>query len=275
MYRELRSQDGDLEFSYDKISNKMRDYQKAWAEVIWNLDQEIKYLQPFFSGSNNLAMAQGNKETQRDFWLFNAFKYRDSKYQTGDALSNNIHLRIYNKGEIEITPYSHIYARVKFGNAKDTSIRAERNEKVVFNTEGIAAVNDLETLIYSSDRIAKLGDLSSLKIGYCDFSKAPKLQSIIVGSEDEDYRNGNLKTFTLGASTLLQEVNVSNCYNLGAPGAGNTQSINASQCPCLEVFKAKGTQLKGVTFSNGGRLRVVRLPGTITNLTIYDAVHTI
>ena len=270
MYRELRSQDGDLEFSYDKISTKMRDYQKAWAEVIWNLDQEIKYLQPFFAGSNNLAMAQGNKETQRDFWLFNAFKYRDSKYQTGDALDNNIHLRIYNKGEIEITPYSHIYARVKFGNAKDTSIRARRNEKVIFNTEGIAAVNDLETLIYSSDRISKLGDLSGLKIGYCDFSKAPKLQSIIVGSEDENYRNGNLKTFTLGASTLLQEVDVSNCYNLGAPGAGNTQSINASQCPCLEVFKARGTQLKGVTFSNGGRLRIVRLPETITNLTIRN-----
>lgn len=269
-YRQLRSLDGEREFSFDAISTKMNTYQEAWAEIIWNLDQEIKYLQPFFAGSNNLAMAQGNKQTQRDFWAFNAFKYRDSKYQAGDAMTNNIHLRIYNKGEITVTPFSHIYARVKFGNAKDETKRVLRNEDVKFNTDGIAAVTDLETLIYSADRISSLGDLSSLQIGYCDFSHATKLQSIIVGNEDENYRNGNLKTFTLGKSTLLQEVDVSNCYNLGLAGAGNTQTINASQCPSLEVFKAHGTKILGATFSNGGRLRVVKLPGTITNLTLRN-----
>ena len=188
----------------------MNNHQSAWCENLWNLDAEIKYLQPFYAGSNNLAMAQGNKQTQRDFWLFNGFKYRDSKYEAGEAVTNYIHLRLYDKGEIHVTPYSHIYARVEFGNAKDELKRAYRNEEVVFNTDGIAAVNDLETHIYSSDRISSLGDLSPLKIGYCDFSMAPKLKSIIVGNEDPSYSNGNLTTFTLGVSDLLQEINISN-----------------------------------------------------------------
>ena len=260
MYNTLRS---GGEFSYDKIATKMNNHQNEWAEVLWNIDAEIKYLIPFYAGSNNLAMAQGDKQTQRDFWLYNAFKYRDSKYESGEAPTNYIHLRIYDKGEIRVTPYSHIYARVEFGNAKDELKRAYRNEEVVFNTDGIAAVNDLEVHIFSSDRIAKIGDLSPLKVGYCDFSNAPKLQSIIIGSEEEGYSNSNLKTFTLGVSDLLQEINLSNCINLSG-------TIDASICPCLETFKAFGTKIEGVTFSNGGRLTTVNLPETLTNLTLRN-----
>lgn len=260
MYNDLRSTG---KFSFQEISKKMDAHQDAWAEILWNIDGEIKYLLPFYSGSNNLAMAQGDKRTQRNFWLFNAFKYRDSKYEAGEAVTNYIHLRLYNKGEIRITPYSHIYARVEFGNAKDELKRAYRNEEVVFNTDGIAAVNDLETHIYSSDRISSLGDLSPLKIGYCDFSMAPKLKNIIVGSEDPSYSNGNLNTFTLGVSDLLQEINISNCYNLAT-------NIDASKCYCLEIFKAFGTKITGVNFSDGGRLRVVRLPETISSLILKN-----
>lgn len=260
MYNTLRS---GGEFSYDKIATKMKNHQDEWAEVLWNIDAELKYLIPFYAGSNNLAMAQGNKQTQRDFWLYNAFKYRDSKYESGDAPTNYIHLRIYDKGEIRVTPYSHIYARVEFGNAKDELKRAYRNEEVVFNTDGIAAVNDLEVHIFSSDRISKISDLSPLKVGYCDFSNAPKLQSIIVGSEEEGYSNSNLRNFTLGASDLLQEINLSNCINL-------TGTIDASRCPCLKTFKAFETKIEGVTFSNGGRLTTVKLPGTLTNLTLRN-----
>lgn len=260
MYNTLRSSG---EFSYDKISTKMNKHQNEWAEVLWNIDAELKYLIPFYAGSNNLAMAQGNKQTQRDFWLYNGFKYRDSKYESGDAPTNYIHLRIYDKGEIRVTPYSHIYARVEFGNAKDELKRAYRNEEVVFNTDGIAAVNDLEVHIFSSDRISKIGDLSPLKVGYCDFSNAPKLQKIIIGSEAEGYSNSNLRNFTLGISDLLQEINLSNCINLSG-------TIDASRCPCLETFKAFGTKIEGVTFSNGGRLTTVNLPETLTNLTLRN-----
>ena len=66
MYNTLRS---GGEFSYNKIATKMKNHQDEWAEVLWNIDAELKYLIPFYAGSNNLAMAQGNKQTQRDFWI--------------------------------------------------------------------------------------------------------------------------------------------------------------------------------------------------------------
>ena len=270
MYNTLRTQSGEengkMEFSYPIISEKMNKHQDMWPEVIWNLDQEIKYLQPFYAGTNNLAMAQGDKRTQRNFWMFNTFKYRDSKYKTADAVNNYIHLRLFGKGTISITPYSHIYARVKFGNAKDEHKRAFRNEVIEFNTDGIAAVNDLETHIFSSDRISKVGDLSPFHVGYCDFSMAPKLQEIIVGSEAPGYLNGNLTTFMLGASELLRLVDISNCYNL-------TSTIDASRCPTLKTFKARGSAITGVTFSIGGRLEEFYFPSTIKNLTLREQSH--
>lgn len=267
MYQTLRAQKGSIngskEFSYNAISTKMNNHQSIWPEVLWNTDTEIKYLQPFYKGSNYLDMAQGDKRTQRNFWLFNAFKYRDSKYMTGEAVTNNILLRLYGIGQIEVTPYSHIYARVQFGNAKDTIQRTTRNTTAIFNMDGITTADDLETHIYSSDRIAKLGDLSALQIGLCDFSKAPKLQEIIVGSEKEGYRNGHLTSFTVGASELLHYINISNCYNL-------TQTIEVSSCPCLKTFKAKGTAIAGVNFSIGGRLEDFYLPNTITGLVLRE-----
>lgn len=270
MYQALRAQggseNGTMEFSFKSLSEKMNKHQDAWPEILWNIDQEIKYLQPFYAGTNNLAMAQGDKRSQRNFWMFNTFKYRDSKYMTGESATNDIHLRIYDKGTISITPYSHIYARVEFGNAKDEQKRAFRNETVEFNTDGIAAVNDLETHIFSSDRISKIGDLSPFHIGYCDFSKAPKLQEIIVGSEEEGYLNGNLTTFTLGTSELLKLVDISNCYNLTTP-------IDASRCPTLKTFKAYGSSIAGVIFSTGGRLEDFYLPNTITDLTLKEQTH--
>lgn len=263
MYTQLRSANGAKEFSYQAISSKMDKHQDAWCENLWNLDNEIKYLQPFFAGSNNLAMAQGDKKTQRDFWLYNGFKYRDSKYEAGEAVTNYIHVRVNAPGEIRITPYSHIWARVEFGNAKDELKRATRNTEVVFDTTGIEKLNDLETHIYSSDRIAKLGDLSPLKISYCDLSRAPKLQQILIGSEAEGYTNEGFTNLQLGSSDLLQEIDVSNCINL-------TNSVDASNCPCLEIFKSFGTKLSSVSFSNGGRLRIVRLPETISSLILRN-----
>ena len=266
LYKELRSNNAHP-FSFDAVSEKINSHQEAWPEMCWNFDAQFKYLDVFEKGTNNLAMLQGNKRAQRDWWLYNAFKYRDSKYQAGDAVSSSIHLRLYEHGEIKVTPYSHIYARVQFGNAKDTTIRVNRDETAIFSTEGIAKVNDLETHIYSPDRIVDLGDLSSLKIGYCEISAANKLQRILLGSSTEGYTNGNLKDLLVGANELLREVDVSNCYNLGT---ADTTSLDFSGCPCLEILRANGTVIASAEFSNGGRLKEIYLPETITALVLRN-----
>lgn len=270
MYVELRGQhgttNGSKPFSFEALSQKMNAHQSMWPETIWNIDQQIKYLNPFYASNgevDHLAMAQGDKRAQRNFWMFNGFKYRDSKYSAGDALENYILFRLNGPGEFNIVPYSHIYARVKFGNALDLKKRALRNQTSVFSTEGISSIYDLETYIYSADRISSIGDLSDFHIGLCNFASASKLKEILLGSEREGYVNTYLKNFRAGASTVLEEVNLSNCVNL-------SMGINLDQCPNLQIFKAKGSAITDVSFARGARLHTCYLPETISVLSLLD-----
>ena len=263
MYLQIRGQTARPAFSYENLSTKMNNHQDAWPEIVWNIDQQIKYLQPFYNGTDHLAMAQGDKRAQRNFWLYNAFKYRDSKYSAGDALDNFILFRLNGPGEFNIIPYSNIYARVRFGNAKDIKQRAFRNEVTTFSTEGIASIYDLETYIYSADRISSIGDLSHFNIGLCNFAYATKLKEIILGSEEEGYQNTHLKNFRVGASSVLKEVNLSNCINL-------KMEINLEECPILETFKAKGSGITGVIFAKGARLKTCYLPTSVSTLSLRN-----
>ena len=270
MYIELRGQhgttNGSKPFSYETLSEKMNNHQSMWPEVIWNIDQQIKYLTPFYNSNgdvDHLAMAQGDKRAQRNFWLYNAFKYRDSKYSAGDALDNYILFRLNGHGEFNIVPYSNIYARVKFGNALDLKKRALRNQTATFSTTGISSIYDLETYIYSADRISSIGDLSDFHIGLCNFASATKLKEIILGSEREGYKNTYLKNFRAGSSTVLKEVNLSNCTSLA-------MEINLSGCPNLQIFKAGGSAITGVSFAKNARLHTCIIPKTVSVLSLLD-----
>lgn len=260
MYTTLRS---GSKFNYEYLKNKMAVHQETWPEAIWNEDAYIKYLQPYLlKGENYLEMLQGNKRTQRDWWLYNAFKYRDSKYQCGDASANFITLRAYAVGDIKLTPYSHIWPRIKFGSATVTE-RGKRNIEYLMKCP-LDTMNDTEVYIYSADRIAKISDLSHLKVGLANFAAATKLQEIIIGSDAEGYENNQLYSLDVGNNELLTLVNVQNCTN------SEFSNVNLENCHSLETFLAKGSKLTSVDFPNGGHLKKAELPGTISNLTILN-----
>lgn len=267
MYATLRS---GTKFNYNYINNKMRAHQTQWPIAIYNEDEYNKYIGSFIDkGEDYLEMLQGDKQSQRDWWLFNGFKYRDSKYFTADATSNFITLRLYSSGEISVTPYQHLHPRIKYGSAvamyEEDEGRVKRNQTVVLpNPIADAEINDLETYIYSADRIASIGDLSSLKVGLANFAAATKLQQIILGSAAEGYQNPNLKNLTVGNNELLTLVNITNC------NSEDFTSLDLSGCHGLEALLAEGTKLTGVNLPNGGHLKILKLPATIANLTIQN-----
>lgn len=262
MYQDLRS--NNTSFNYNFINNKMKNHQSAWPEAIWNEDEYNKYIGSLINkGENYLEMLQGNKMAQRDWWLYNGFKYRDSKYNAGDAESNYITLRCYQVGNITITPYSHICPRIKYGSVYAGGERVKRNvpvELVCTQDE----MDDTEVYIYSADRIANIGDLSHLKVGLAVFSAATKLQNIILGSEAEGYENPNLYSLEVGNNELLTLINVSNCTS------EKFTSLDVSGCHGLETILAENTKLTGVVLPNGGHLTTLKLPATIANLTIQN-----
>jgi len=268
MYQELRSKQ-NTEFSYEKVEERFEKHQAVWPEAIFNEDAWYKYLQPLVEDNDAtyLDMLQGSKAEQRKWWLYNRFRYLDSKYNTGDAKSEAVVLRGYAISNISVTPYADIYAAVLFGSVF-LQQRAERNKTYTFECP-LDEIDDTETAIYSASQLASIGDLSGYQCGYCDISKAVKLQSLKLGDASSSYSNAHLKTLTFGNNTLLKTIDCRNCVGLGSEGAV-TMAPDMSGCTGLEEAYFDGTQITGATFANGGVLRVVHLPATVVSLQIFN-----
>lgn len=269
MYKTLRS-GGKL--SYDKVEEMFEQHQAKWGEAIFNEDAFFKYLQPLLDDGDGsyLSMLQGSKAEQRKWWLYNRFRYMDSKYNAGDAASDVIQLRAYQKGDITVTPYADIYASIKYGSYL-VQQRASRNVAYTL-TCPLETFNDTEIYVYSSSQIASVGDLSPLKVGYADFSKATKLQNLKLGDSSSSYSNGNMYALSLGNNVLLRTIDVRNCPGLGDTSQeGHTQtSVDISGCSNVEHVYFEGTNILGLTLPVGGVIKTLHLPNTITNLTIRN-----
>lgn len=268
MYQSLRSKQ-DTDWDYDEIERRFEEHQSKWPEAIFNEDAWFKYLQPLVDDGdeNYLGMLQGSKEEQRKWWLYNRFRYLDSKYNAGDALTDKIVVRGYAKSNITVTPYADIYASIKFGSYL-LQQRATRNQSYTFVCP-LDNVNDTETEIYSASQLASVGDLSGYQVGYADFHLATKLQNIKLGDSSSSYSNPHLYTLSLGNNTLLQTIDCRNCTGLGSEKSV-TKAPDLSGCTGLEYAYFEGTQITGVTFANGGILKVVHLPSTVLSLQIFN-----
>ena len=260
MYQTLRST-GAL--SYDKVERMFEEHQEKWPEAVFNEDAWFKYLAPLVEKGNAsyLSMLQGSKAEQRKWWLYNRFRYIDSKYNAGDALTDVITVRGYAKADITVTPYADVYASIKYGSYL-VQTRAARNHayKLICPLDN---VNDTEIYIYSASQLASVGDLSGLMVGYADFSHAVKLQSLKLGDESASYSNGNLTELYLGNNELLRTIDVRNCPAL-------TQAVDISGCINIESVYFDGTSITGLALPNGGILKTLHLPAALTNLTIRN-----
>ena len=264
MYQSLRSTGA---ISYDKIESAFEAHQAKWPEAIFNEDAWFKYLAPLEEKGSAayLSMLQGSKAEQRKWWLYNRFRYMDSKYNAGDSLTDVITLRGYAKSNITITPYADVYATVKYGSYL-VQTRAARNQSYEMVCP-LDNVNDTEIYIYSASQLADVGDLSGLKVGYAEFVYATKLQSLKLGDESKYYTNGNLQTLYLGQNKLLKTLDVRNCTGLGT---GDQKTVDLSGCTGIEEVYFDGTKITGVTLPNGGVLKKLHVPSTMTSLIIRN-----
>ena len=260
MYRTLRT--GDT-FSYDEVERRFEEHQRVWGEAVFNEDAKFKYIDPLVLEGNKtyLPMAQGDKAEQRKWWLYNRFRYLDSKYNAGDALEDYIMLRSYAVADITVTPYADIYATAKFDSALVQKRALRGNTYTLENP--LSGGRDAVISIYSASQLSSIGDVSGLKPGMADFSKAVKLSSLKVGDSTAGYDNPNLTDLTIGNLVLLRSLDVRNC-------SARTQAVDISGCTNIEHVYFDGTATTGVTLPNGGILKTLHLPATVTNLTILN-----
>ena len=279
MYASLRASGA---WSYQIIENLFEEHQAKWCEAIFNEDSYIKYLYPLIEAvtvdeetgnliktDRYLTMLQGSKTEQRKWWLYNRFRYMDSKFNVGNAANNTLDIRLFNSGTLTINPAIDMYVGVKFGLGSAPEIkRTTTNHPVSFSyihPSNIQPdkVQQMETSIFSGDLITDLGDLSVFYPNEINFAKGTRLKRLKIGSSETGYSNTQLKLINVTNSPLLEYINCQNCPNLAV-------AINLENSPRLTQAYFDNSGITGADFADGGALQVLHLPGTITSLTLFN-----
>lgn len=270
LYQRLRSQ---KLLSYDKVIEVLNGEQSdKWCESIYNEDGRFKYILPLIEMGNGsyLYALQGSREEHRKWWLYNRFRYMDSKYVAGDFKSDYVTMRLYTPNDyagvvpdadFTITPYSGQYVNVKYGSYL-MGKRGKKGVPMVIEAPKIQ-FNDTETIVYGASGIQSLGDLSGKYAGTVDISMATKLVELVAGSAAAGYHNDNLTVLSIGTNKLFRKLDVRNCPRLAQP-------IDVSGCESIEEVYAQGTSVSAVRLPAAGVVRELHLPSTVTNLTVRN-----
>lgn len=276
MYNTLESKNA---WHAESFINKADEWQSQFPEELWRLDIERKYIRTYNSSFINgegdaqflVNMSNGKMKYQRRQWERGQEKYMASKYQSSVASSDNSVFRcsvpegdlvVQPNYRLKLTPYAHMYLNVKYGTQNPIQLRAEPNKtyEIPFVGEKADIVD-----VYSSSLIKDFGDLSSCYVATADTGKASKVKRLKFGSDIEGYDNPKFTTLTTGANYLLEELNIENV-------SGLTQSLNLSALNNLKALYAKGSNIGGVTFADGGKLEIAELPA-INAMSIKNLIY--
>lgn len=283
MYQSLDSSNC---WSSDSLINEYDNWQSQFPEELWRLDIERKYYRTYRGEGLNAGatpsptprylqeMMNGRKKYQRRQFERDQAAYMGTKYLSSSTMADKIEFRcntpisaaVTPNYDLTIVPYSDMYLSVKFGNTNPVQIRAKAGTSYLVKCPIEGTMDDTMFVIYCASRIQALNDISACYIHDNDFSSASKLQTLIIGNTTAGYSNMFLTTLNLGASPLLEYLDIRNCPNL-------TGSLNLASCINLIELRAEGTALTAVTFANYGKIATAHLPDTINTLSMRNLHH--
>lgn len=262
MYNKMRRN-----ITYDEVEKRFEEHQSKWCEAIFNEDSYYKCIEPDIVGYSNifLPMLQGNKKAQRQWWLWNRFKYIDSKFVGGDIRSDYVDIKAFGTADFVITPYADMYVDVEF-DGRCIPVKATRNEPVTVPNL-LDDANNSVIRIFGASQMKDIGDLSGVQPKLLNVSMATKIQRLKVGDPSPGYVNTQLTEFTVGTNKLLRSIDCRNCVNLGT---GVQTEIDISGCQNIEEVYFENTAIKSVKLPEGGRIKKLHLPASLTALTVIN-----
>lgn len=261
MYKEMRT-NGSI--SYEKVIEKFENHQSKWPEAIFNEDMYTKCIEPLLKkppDSSYLPMLQGKKEQWMKWWLYNRFRYIDSKYETGTSMTNRVMFRARKKANVFLKSYVNMYGRVYYNSAiAEHRMERDREYEFIWDASGgedaVIGIND-------ADMLTSLGDLSPHMVDYIQAANATHITELKVGDGADGYENPYTKSLSLGNNVLLRKLDARNCIAL-------EEAVDVSGCTNIEEVYFDGSKITGLTLPNGGILKTLHLPETIANLTLLN-----
>jgi len=278
MYPQLQLMYNDREsagaWDAEGLITEFDAWQDMWPEELWRMHIERVYHRTYEAGVKRFleTMLNGRKKYHRRQWERDQAAYMGTKYVSTSAKENQIMFRcntpqsavVAPNYDLKIIPYSDMYLSVLYGNASaPIQIRAKAGQEYEIKNPLNGAMDDTAVLIYCASRIQALNDLSGAYIHDNDFSKAEKLQTLVIGNATTGYSNLFLTALNLGNNPLLEMLDVRGCPNL-------TGSLNLTECGNLTTLYAQGTAVRGVTFATSGAIATAILPGTVNTLVMRN-----
>lgn len=259
--------------------NQFNNWQAEFPEELWRVDIERKYIRTYTTSFINgkaypeflTERANGRKKSQRTQYEKSQEKYIASKFGGTVASADDIILRcsvpntslvVTPNFDMHLIPYSYIYLNVKYNTAPPVRVRAVPDvEYTISYTAELADIIE----IYSASCLKSIGDLSACYLTNGTFANATKIRELILGNGTEGYDNTNVMTLGLGSNELLNKLDVQNM-------SGLTHSLDLSGLKNLEELYAFGANVGGVTFADGGNIKIAQIPdvGTLEMKNLYN-----
>ncbi len=253
----------DAGFSYESVMAAFAEHKSKWPEAIYNEDMQRKCLDALEQNGDGtyLSFLYGDKWAWTQWFMYNRFRYLDSKYEYGTSVENRATIRTNKLANLSLTYYMKMYGHVYY-NAEHVVERVEKDVEYEFVSAAVS-VEDRVIGINDADMITSLGDLAPHDVELIDLSKMTHLKILKIGDGAEDYVNYSLTSVTFGNNILLRSIDLRNCSALETPP-------DVSGCTNIEEILCEGSSITGIKLPNGGVLKTLHLPETVVSLQIIN-----
>ena len=256
--------------TYENIMRYMYDEQIAKIpQTYYNKDFDIKYA-PY--ADEYLGKAHGDGYQHMKRWLKNRFIFCDTLFDYAPSYENDkltIRANTLDLMSLEIETYTPVYQHISFYNGQMSKEKVDGKTSTIF--EGTAqTATDQEVLIYGGSNIKKISGISSMNPDSMLIGNATRLTELIA-TDCPLLTEINSDKANLLPNVYLNKVDLSGCPLLGG-------MLKISNSQLLQNLNMKGTAITGVQLPSSIRnLEVLRLPNTLSSLTLNDAplLHTL
>lgn len=246
-------------------------YEAPWTDGYFDYSQSTTN-PPFKQTSMYKYLHRGQRIWQKDSYIYNRAHMIYSKYQTSQFIQNNINFRVgasngvsKDKADITLTANLSLFLAVRYG---DGSQKAITNGKIQPNTpttlHAVNGVGRSDTIyLYSGSDLTDIGDISIFEPYEIQLKNATKVKVLTVGNKN--IHNSSLSSLDTSAMSLLQRLNVENCFAL-------TGTLDVSSNQLIEEFYASGAGCSYIKLPIGGNLKTLHLP-SVKILSIQNHTH--
>ena len=256
--------------SYENMMKYIYDEQIAKIpQTYYNKDYDVKYA-PF--ADSYIGMAHGDTYEHVKRWLKQRFTFVDTLFDYAPSYNNDVLTIRANTTELitlEIETYTPVYQHVSWYNEQMDKKKIDGKVSVEFSGTAQAAT-DQEVLIYGGSNVKSIKGITSMNPNRMLIGSATKLVEIDA-HDCPLLADINANKANLSPHEYLNKVDLSNCPLL----EGNLRLNNS---PLVQEINIKGTNITGMNLPSSIRnLQTLRLPNTMTDLTLNDAsmLHTL